>query len=406
MAVFGYRPKLVGMKRSNKYKLHIKIHLKKAPLAQAGKAIGVLCRKHLIPQQILCTTERTNDTEVCKKAEIVIRKLLGQPSPWGQLVDRVLPKTRTISLDDEKVHQLAECWGSRGIAEHMVVVPHIFYRRLLKCSMRNIESQAPEILRRVCILFDYAVLEKVPDILRPCLFGERAQVLEYAQKKKLAFIDSGHQMFLENLISVACYMLPAKYLVFKDDDFFLNSAASVEKLLDPLKRGYLLSGKYVKAVDRIHTCFFALRPEYLRDELLLFDNGENLYTDELTDTGTVTYRALSNRDKGAFILGDYWDDDLTLGRHLCHCTAELWYDLPQALKMHFRTEMLPKKYSKMKLDVEMLLEALALLYKVRRHASHYDAVSNELRQKGRSDFSPYFEKIYNNHHWLGRHADG
>jgi len=388
------------MKISNEYKLHIKIHLERASLAQTGRALGVLFREQLTPQQIICTTERANDTDVSKKAETVIEKLLGRPSPWGKFVDRALLETHTISFDDEKVYQLAEGWDSGGIAESIVVVPHIFYMALIKCFMRDLELRAPEILRQVCIFFDYAELEEAHDIVRQSFFGERDEVLKYARKVGASFIDSGHRLLLENLISLACYMIPANYLVFMDDDFFINNTTSIDKLLDPLIRGYLLSGMHEKGRDRIHTCFFALRPECLRDELLMFDNGENLYSNKSISTGSITYKALSNRDKGVFVLGDYWEGDDNLGRHLGHCTTELWNDLPQILRRLFRPEMLPKNDGEIELDVSILLEALALLFEVRHHECDYAPVDNDLRQNAVNDFATYFGRIYNNYHWL------
>ncbi|MEE9213746.1 MAG: hypothetical protein V3U54_02990 [Thermodesulfobacteriota bacterium] len=394
-----------GMNKSNQYKLHIKIHIENASLAQTGKALGVLFRKHLKPQQINCTTERMINTEVSIKAETVVNKLLGRPSPWGELVDRNLLQTQTISLDDEKVYQLVEHWDSSEIAEYVIVVPHIFYMALLKCFFRNLELHAPEVLRNVCIVFDYANLEHIHDIVRHCFFGERAEVLKYIQEIKIPFIDSGHHLLLENLISLACYVIPAKYLVFIDDDFFINNSTSIDNLLDPLKQGYCLSGRYVKVVDRIHTSFFALRPECFYEELLLFDNGENRYADKFTSTGTITYRAFSKYDKGVFNISDYGDNDDTFGHHLGHCTTELWCDLPQYLKILFRHDLLAEDdLHKLRTDVSILLEALALVFKVDQHQHNYYHIDNELRQNAVSKFEAYFSNIYNNHHWLVHHA--
>lgn len=375
-------------------------------MAQTGKALGALFRKHLTPRQIGCTIERTNDTEASHQAETVIRKLLGRPSPWDQGEDSPPAKVETIFLDDKKVGQLAKRWGSGGIAEHMVVVPHIFYMALLKCFRRNLELKASEILSQICLFFDYAVIDRAPEIVKQCFFGERAEVLRYARKMGLPFIDPGRQLFLENLISLACYMIPAQCLVFMDDDFFINHPASIDALVDPLKRGWLMSGRYAKPMDRLHTSFFALRPEALRDELALFDGGENYYADELIDTGTITYRELLNRDKGVFILGEYYDNDLTFGRHLIHCTTELWVDFPQILMFHFEHDKFPKDIGKMKLDMSILLEALALVFQLRpRQGGDYEPVFNEMRMKAFDALVPYFEKIYNNYHWLKRHAD-
>lgn len=395
------------MGKSNKYKLHIKIQIETASLAQTGKGLGVLFRKHLIPRQIMCTTERTNDTEVSLKAETVIQKLLGRPSAWDQVGGETLPTTRTITLDDAKIYQLAKRWDSSEITESMVVVPHISYLPLLQCFMRNLELQASEVLKQVCIFLDYAVLERVPDIVKQCFFGERTEVLKYVRRMGLSCIDPGRQLFMENLISLACYMIPAKYLVFIDDDFLIKDAAWIDRVLDPLRRGYLLSGRYTSSQDRIHTSFFGLRPECLRDELSLFDYGENRYADKLTSTGTITYRTLSKRGKGVFILRDYQDGDGPMGRHLGHVATELWVDLPKILGSHFRLEMFPQEVGRMKMDASILLEALALLLKIKRDGSDYYNVVNELRHKAAEgrDFVTYLSRVYNNHHWLVGQAD-
>lgn len=364
----------------------------------------MLCRKYLTPQLISCTAERANEREVSHQAEGVINRLMGRPSPLRQSVEGTRLNTHSITLDDAKVIQLAKGWEKAGIAEHVIVVPHMFYVALLKCLVGNLQLQAPEILRQVCFFFDYASLDRIHEIVRRSFLGERAEALKYLRKERLSFIDSGRQLFLENLISLACYVIPAKYLVFMDDDFFISKTTIIEQLLEPLTRGYLLSGRYVKISQRMHTSLFALRPDCLRDELQLFDNGENLYANELMSTGSITYKELKSRDKGVFNIGDYADNDDTFGRHLGHCTTELWNDFPQTLKILFQPDKLAEKDAKMKLNVDILLEALALLYKVPAEAGEYCHVDNELRWSAPDNFAVYLGKIYNNHHWLLRNG--
>lgn len=392
------------MKSSKYYRLDIKIQLETAPLPQIGKAIGMLCRKYVTPRLITCTVEKADEREASQKAAAVIEKLLGRPSPWRQAVDETLLTTHAITLDDARVNQLAKKWDKVGLAEHVIVVPHIFYTALLKCFVRNLELRAPEILSQICFFFDYAALDQIHDIVRRSFIGERAEALKYLKKKGLPGIDPGRPLFLENLISLACYMIPAKYLVFMDDDFFINQTTQIDRLLDPLRRGYLLSGRYVNFTHRMHTSLFALRPDCLRDELGLFDNGENLYADTLMSTGSITYKELENCDKGVFHIGHYADNDDTFGRHLCHCTTELWSDLPQFLKILFQPEKLQEKDAKIKLNVDILLESLALVFKVPRQVGEYYHIDNELRWSALDNFEVYLGKIYNNHHWLLRQA--
>lgn len=392
------------MKNPKTYQLHLKINLERASLAQTGKALGMLCRKYLTPQLISCTAERATDGEASHQAEAVIKNLMGRPSPWRQSVAEARPNTHSLTLDDAKVKQLAQRWEKAGREEQVIVVPHMFYLALLKCWVRNLELQAPEVLSQVCFFFDYAALGGTHEIVRRSFFGERAAALKFLRKKGLPYIDSGRQLFLENLISLACYMIPARYLVFMDDDFFIRHPAVIDQLLEPLQRGYLLAGRYVKTSRRMHTSLFALRPDCLRDELRLFDNGENLYADEAMSTGSITYQELANRPKGVFSIGDYADNDDSFGRHLGHCTTELWNDFPQVLKMLFQPDKLPEQDARMKLDVDLLLEALAMLYQVPRQKEEYCHVDNELRWGAPDNFAVYLGKIYNNHHWLLRHG--
>jgi hypothetical protein len=226
--------------------------VEKASLAQTGR-LGMLCRKYLTPQLISCTAERANEREASHKAEAVIKKLMGRPSPWRQSVDGTRLNTHVITLDDAKVMQLEKGWEKSRIAEHVIVVPHMFYVALLKCFVKNLKLQAPGVLRQICFFFDYAALDGIHEIVRRSFLGERLETLKYLRKERLSFIDSGRQLFLENLISLACYMIPAKFLVFMDDDFFISKPAIIDQLLDPLRRGYLLSGRYVNISQRMHT---------------------------------------------------------------------------------------------------------------------------------------------------------
>jgi hypothetical protein len=395
------------MKKPKAYRLHIIIQLTKASLAQTGQALGQLLQRYMSPRLISCTTERLNDTEVSQKTEKVIRQLLWRSSPWEPAADQASLETRTISLDDVRVARLAKGWDRADLVEYTVVVPHLFYLPLLHCFRRNLELRAPELIPQACLVFDYARLQHLPEIVRQCFLGERARVLKYVSQTGLTSQDPGRQLFLENLISVACYTMPARYLVFVDDDFFINHPAAVGQLLAPLRRGYLLSGRFASSQERIHTSFFALRPEALRAELQLFDEGENLYSDQAASTGTITYRAWSQLEQGVFSLGEYQDDDTTFGRHLCHCATELWNDLPVILAKHFRFDRFPANIGRTRLDGAILLEALALLHGIQPQAGDYFHIGNDLRFNAleAGNFAAYFGKIYHNHHWLLRQAE-
>ena len=393
---------MVRMKKTEPYRLHIDIDLGKAPLPEIGKALGVLFRQHCNPHLLGCSIAMLNDSESSGKAQAVIDKLLRRTSPWEFEAAASRVEARTIRLDDKKIQSLATSWDSQGVREHVIVVPHMFYKPLLKCFLRNMEDHAQDALKHVCLFFDY--VQPTLEIISRSFLGERTGVLGLLRKKGVSFIDTGHQLFLENLISLACYIIPARYLVFMDDDFFINSPESIEKLLRPLREGYLLCGRYAESVERIHTSLFAIRPECLRDELSLFDNGRNLYAEKSMSTGTITYGKLSMRNKGVFSVGDYSNGDLSFGRHLCHCTCELWNDMPFSLRAHLKNIELPEDIRKMKLDASMLLDSLALLFGGAHQWPGYQHIDNETRWGAEHDFAPYFSRIYSNHRWLSRLA--
>jgi len=379
--------------------IHVSIRLEEVSPAEAGKAIGVLLRNNLSAQLTACTTERANGTQISRRAESVLRQLLDRPLPFRP-ARPVAATHRRITLDDVQVSRLAAEWAGGKTREYVAVVPHLFYLPLLRMFMNNIERQAPEVRKRLCFFFDYGPLDGMHEVMRRCYFGERAKVLKYLEKMRLPHIDCGHQLLLENLISLACYIIPARYLVFMDDDYLLRDETTLEKLLEPLRRGYALSGVFVEQVRRIHTCLFAIRPECLRDRLALFDNGENLYGEDLRSTGSITYQLLAKRKKGVFHVADSRDGDPRLGRHLGHCAGELWGDMPVILRAVLPFGTLPKGLGGVKLDVGVLMESLAAAFRVRRQACDYENIPNELRYNAGQDFPAYFEKIYNNYHWL------
>jgi len=379
-------------------KIHLTVHLVEASSADAGKAIGVLLRKYLTPELVACKIERTSNTRISRRAESVLSHFLELPRVPITSVPGASARTQKIVFNDAKVARLANEWD-RGLEEYAVVVPHMFYLPLLRLFLRNLEQQAPEIRSKVRFFFDYAHLEG-HELLRRCFLGERTQVLRHLQKIGAPYIDCARQLLLENLISLACYTIPCRYLVFVDDDFFVKDKSAVQRLLDPLQNGYKLSGIFVKRVQRIHTCLFAMRPEYLRDHLSLFDNGTNLYAEDLRSTGSITYQALASRKKGVFSVADFDDDDGSLGQHLGHCAGELWADLPGILHRVIPYGELPKGIGRMKLDVPVLLESLAEAFQLSCPPAEYKIIGNNLRRNAHKQFPAYLEKLYGNHRWL------
>ncbi len=385
------------------YSLDIRIDLKRAGLPETGRTLGVLFRRHLNHRLAACNVERQSDTEVSRKAEVVAKCLFGRPSARERIAGCAPPETREILLNDEQVGRLSRYWRKKQIPDSTIVIPHMFYLTLLQSFIGNLENRAPEILRQACFVFDYSALRGISEIVRKCFWGERASVLRFLRGKGLRCIDPGRRFDLENVISLACYIFPAKYLVFMDDDFFLENEASLDVLLEPLRSGYQMSGSYVRSTDRLHTSFFALRPDWLRDRLELFDDGVNLYAEDSRDTGTITFRTLAAREKGVFVIGDHADGNGPFGRHLAHCTMELWSDMPQVLNLHFRKENLSGA-GRMRLDASILLEALATYLGVQPGLCGHKPVGTALRGEGPSDFVPYFQRIYDNHHWLLRQS--
>ncbi len=385
------------------YSLNIRIDLKRAALPDTGRALGVLFRRHLHHGLAGCSVDRQSDTEVARKAEAVAKCIFDRPSARERIAGPTPPETREILLNDEEVGRLSRYWGKKEIPDCTIVVPHMFYLTLVQSFIRNLEKRSLKTLKQACFVFDYSALQDISEIVRKSFWGERASVLRFLRSKGLRCIDPGLRLNLENVISLACYIFPAKYLVFMDDDFFLKNGASLDVLLEPLRSGYQMSGSYVLSTDRIHTSFFAMKPDCLRDKLDLFDDGVNLYMEDLRDTGTITFRTLAAREKGVFITGDYVDRNGSFGWHLGHCTMELWSDLPQILNLHFNKENLSGA-GRMRLDASILLEALATYLGVQPRLCGHKPVGTALRINGLTDFVPYFQRIYDNHHWLLRQS--
>ncbi len=298
------------------------------------------------------------------------------------------------------IARLAHAWDSGGMLEYVLVVPHIFYLPVLRLFLDHVRRNAPEVSRHICLFFDYAYLNEMHELAQLCFSGERGQVLKFLDESHTPCIDCGRHLLLENLISLACYMIPARYLVFVDDDFLLRDSAAIETLLQPLQCGYMLSGIFVRPVKRIHTCLFAINPDYLRAHLRLFDQGRNLYDDTSLSTGSITYQMLAKRNKGVFPVADHERGYEFLGRHLGHCTGEVWGDLPLALRAILPPEALPAELGAVRFDAGLLLESLANAFRVKARGRDYELISSEVRRNAGRDFPTYLDKVYNNHHWL------
>ena len=394
------------MKLLHPYRLHLQIRLEKAAPGQTAKAIGMLCRRHVKPRQVYCSVERLNDSLLSFQAEQVARSLLALPSPWQSLTETPTLREVCVMLDDRQVRLLARQWDELPQTDCMIVAPHLFYLPLLTCCIRHLEMQDPQILHQLILLFSYPnhaqALE--PDLISQCYFGERATVLNYVRKKGLSYVDLGHQLYVENQISLAAYMIPARRLIFLDDDYFFRQAENLDRLVEPLNQGYLLSGLYSPTMKKIHTCFFAIDPAYLREELRLYDNGENLYYETLRDTGAITFAELSRRSRGVWTIEESIDGNGAFGRHLGHCGGELWFDFPVILKQVYQVEKISAQLKPSKLSASVLLDALALVYGLDDTADQYLPVEQLTRDQAVQNFSDYFTCIYRNHRWLEQQA--
>jgi hypothetical protein len=350
--------------------------------------------------------ERLNDARLSFQAEKVTRSLLALQSPWHRLAETTTLREVRVMLDDRQVRLLARQWDELPQIGYMIVLPHLFYLPLLTCCIRHLEIQDPQILHQLILLFSYPNHAQAmePDLISQCYFGERAMVLNYVRKMGLSYVDLGHQLYVENQISLAAYMIPARRLIFIDDDYFIRQAENIGRLIEPLNLGYLLSGLYSPAMKKIHTCFFAIDPAYLRDELRLYDNGENLYYEDLRDTGAITYEELSRRNKGVWITEESIDGNSASGRHLGHCGGELWFDFPAIFKQVYQVEKISAQLNPGKLSASVLLDSLALVHRLYDTADQYLPVEQQARDQAVQNFPDYFASIYRNHRWLEQQA--
>ena len=251
-----------------------------------------------------CTAELVTANKVACRAHAVIRQLLGCASFWEANAASRYP-VREVLLDDDAIRSLEKQWAATRTREFLLIIPHMFYLPLLRLSICNLKQHAPALMERTCLYIDYSRQLSSFDLVRRAYLGERTKVLRYLTREGMPCVDTGRQLFMENVISLAAYMSPAQCLVFKDDDFLLAGGEPVAKVVTTLREGALLSGMYTAKFDRLHTCFFGMRSEALRDHLALFDNGENTYASTSMDTGSITYQSLREVPGAVRSLGDY-----------------------------------------------------------------------------------------------------
>jgi hypothetical protein len=400
---------------SARYRLHVKIVARQSSPAETSRALGALLRQHLHPGMSACTTELVTSSEVSRKAEAVILHLMTRESLWA-LPSTPAHSTREVLLDDEEIHRLALGEDGAERRECAVVVPHMCYLPLMRLSVQNLRHCEPKLIEHSCVFFDYSGRLRSCEIARRSFLGERTKVLRYLGEAGLRSLDCGRQLFLENVITAAAYMIPARYIVFKDDDFFLADGKRLQKLVEPLESGCLLSGLYTRYFDRLHTCLFAMRPQMLCDQLALFDDGENTYSHSTLDTGSITFQALRKLSGRVHVIGDYeehetgevWCGGEVWGRHLSHCASELWLELPGVLNKHFRNDRLMAAMGRAKLDAGVLLEALALFLGLEKRGQEWEPSQDRLRDAALQPehFSAYFTRIYNNYCWLLQKVEG
>ncbi len=396
-----------------RYRLHVKVAERDASPAQTGKALGALFRRHLKPNMIGCTAELVTANKVACRAHAVIRQLLGCASFWEANAASRYP-VREVLLDDDAIRSLEKQWAATRTREFLLIIPHMFYLPLLRLSICNLKQHAPALMERTCLYIDYSRQLSSFDLVRRAYLGERTKVLRYLTREGMPCVDTGRQLFMENVISLAAYMSPAQCLVFKDDDFLLAGGEPVAKVVTTLREGALLSGMYTAKFDRLHTCFFGMRSEALRDHLALFDNGENTYASTSMDTGSITYQSLREVPGAVRSLGDYAQSESgevrcggeLWGRHLRHCASELWIDFPGVLAAHFDPEQLASRVGRCELNADILLEAVALFLGLDQPGGDWMPYSKSARDAAAeyNNLPAYFSTLHNNHHWLMQEA--
>jgi len=300
-------------------------------------------------------------------------------------------------VDDARIHALSRANLRTTEHEIVIVVPHVFYLELIMSLSSHIRFLAPDAIEMLTVVGDYAETDGELFGLGPCFRAEHRKTCEFLETTGLKLLDAGRQLLLENLYSLACYAINSKYIIFLDDDFFVYEADVFDRLLEHLRGGSRLVGLMDSTSRRIHTCIFGLDASYIRNNLSLFDNGENLYTDEVLDTGSLLFEELRGQERGTMVLGNYRDGCSELGIHLGHCASEVWCDMPQVLrKANLHCGRFCAK------GADGLLEGLGRKRGLVDLPVEYAPVENELRRDGANRLDQYLSRILANHRYLKR----
>jgi len=370
-------------------RLGIDIDIRHASSRQAGLALCEFIRQNSTRNMVVpsCTVRADNQVSI-KAARVLTAVMAGSSSTRGTTSQGA----HRIRLDDAAVEILEQEASRHPRVEVAVVVPHMFLLPLLRRFCFHLQACFGTDDPLVYVVPDYLDHDSAPCSIVRCYARERRRVAAFLRSKRIHCIDARRSLLLENLYSLAIYTIPAKYLLFVDDDVFLSDRRAIDRLVSSLRAGYRMVGYYDEVTQRVHTSFFGMATEALWASIDLFDDGENLYAETRRDTGSIAFAKLRSENSVA-VLGPYRDGQNEWGFHLGHCASELWRDFPQILSHHGGPAH------------EWYDEIADVLKEVSPSSvddSAYVPITDSVRRGAYSDPREYYSRVQNNLSWLTR----
>jgi hypothetical protein len=281
-----------------------------------------------------------------------------------------------------------------------IIVPHVCYLPLLVRFVEHMFNVAPTYVSKLLVILDYPDCYETSPVFRRCYKNEMKLIKDYLDRINVPFIDCGKQLLLENVYSLATYAFPDSYLLFVDDDYFVRDSDTISLFLSSVQEdNCAICGFYDDYFRRIHTCMFSLRSEAATNNLLLFDNGVNLYSDPRKDTGTDFLADIQLLKWDTCVVSRYSDIDTKHGIHLGHCASEMWFGLPLALQGCGETHCLD--------DCNTIGDVVSLLrdkYGI-KGSDQYTPIPSSIRDALPKTFESYIEHVTGNHLWLSAAHD-
>jgi hypothetical protein len=375
--------------------LDIDIKIKSTPIQRVSLGACEFLRKQVDNNTVVTSCTPVENNAVSSRLARILSVILGgqlwseEPASWVS--------SSHLCIDDKVINSLAEDAIERNNVDTAIVVPHMFLSSLLERFYSSLQACGDVSELPLYVVSDYPEWGDIPTGIATCYENERTRVMSFLENASIGYIDARRQLLLENLYSIASYVVPANYLVFIDDDVFLTGGEALRDMIQMLRDGYKLVGYFDEVTRRIHTAFFGMDPQVLRQSLDLFDDGKNLYVDTSQDTGSITFARLNAEDAVA-VLGQYHDGYNDWGIHLGHCASEIWCDMPQIVSHHGGLNH--DTYN----EIAQVLRELAPESLDTPEQTVYHPITDSTRRSAYDNPREYYARLRRNLQWLATGA--